>query len=351
MRQPRLWEIVLFILGMFAMVIVMNSVAYFISLYFFRMQQIRPAGYLFQLITDIIGIILFALAVYIISRATRKKHLALWEAIIDALKKIAKGDFNIHLSFEKGDHQFLSLVENINHMARQLQQMEEMRQEFISNVSHEIQSPLTSIGGFARALQEEGLTKAERLHYLEIIEGESNRLSKISDNLLKLTSLESQNHPFERKYYRLDKQIRKIVLASEPQWIEKNLEMDVSLEEVTIFADEDLLSQVWVNLIHNSIKFTPPNGKIHIQLIKKQDNLSVLISDSGIGISAEDQMHIFERFYKADKSRTRTAGGSGLGLSIVKKIVELHKGEISVKSEVGKGTTFIVALPILKDKS
>lgn len=351
MRQPRVWEIILFILGMFAMVMVMNSAAYFITLYFFRMQHIRPSGYLFQLVTDIIGIVLFTITVYIISRATRKRHLVLWEAIIDALRKIARGEFNIHLNFEKGDHQFLSLVENINDMAKQLQQMEEMRQEFISNVSHEIQSPLTSISGFARALQEEDLTRAERLHYLEIIEGESNRLSKISDNLLKLTSLESQNHPFEQRNFRLDKQIRKIVLASEPQWTEKELEMDVSLEEVTIFADEDLLSQVWINLIHNSIKFTPSKGKIRIQLTKKQDHLFVHISDSGIGISAEDQMHIFERFYKADKSRTRTAGGSGLGLSIVKKIIELHKGEISVKSQVGKGTTFTVTFPVLKDKT
>jgi len=351
MRQPRVWEIILFILGMFAMVMVMNSAAYFISLYFFRIQHIRPAGYLFQLITDLIGIVLFAITVYIISRATRKRHLVLWEAIIDALRKIARGDFNIHLNFERGDHQFLSLVDNINHMAKQLQQMEDMRQEFISNVSHEIQSPLTSISGFARALQEEDLTRTERLHYLEIIEGESSRLSKISDNLLKLTSLESQNHPFEQKQYRLDKQIRKIVLASEPQWTEKDLEMDVSLEEVTIFADEDLLSQVWINLIHNSIKFTPSNGKIRIELNKKNDKLYVHISDSGIGISPEDQMHIFERFYKADKSRTRTSGGSGLGLSIVKKIVELHKGEISVKSQVGKGTTFIVSLPVLKDET
>jgi len=346
MKRPRLWEIVLFVLGMFAIVVVMNSAAYFITLYFFRMQHIQPAGYLFQLITDLIGLILFILTIFLISRATRRRHLTFWEAIIDALKKIAKGDFNIHLNFERGDRQFLSLVENINHMAQQLQQMEEMRQEFISNVSHEIQSPLTSIRGFARALQEESLTRAERVHYLAIIEEESNRLSKISDNLLKLTALESQSHPFEQKQYRLDKQIRKIVLASEPQWTEKNLVMEVSLEEVYILADEDLLSQVWVNLIHNSIKFTSPHGMIHIQVTKKQECIMVSISDSGIGISLEDQMHIFERFYKADKSRIRTAGGSGLGLSIVKKIVELHKGDISVNSQIGKGTTFVVTLPI-----
>ncbi|MBS4175316.1 HAMP domain-containing sensor histidine kinase [Bacillus sp. FJAT-49736] len=350
MRQPRAWEVILFILGMLFLVLLMNSAAYFICIYFFRMQHWYSSGYLFQIITTIFGIILFGITVYIISNSTRKRHLALWEAIIDALRKIARGDFNIQLNFQRRDHQFLSLVENINHMARQLQQMEEMRQEFISNVSHEIQSPLTSIRGFARALQHEGIDKEESRHYLEVIESESNRLSKISDNLLKLTSLESHNHPFERKHYRLDKQIRNIVLTCEPHWVEKNLEMEVSLEEAFVFADEDLLSQVWINLIHNSIKFTPPDGQIHICLQKGPTEVSVSISDSGIGISHEEQMHIFERFYKADKSRTRTIGGSGLGLSIVKKIVEMHEGEISVHSQVGKGTSFTVSLPNWKDK-
>jgi two-component system phosphate regulon sensor histidine kinase PhoR len=142
-----------------------------------------------------------------------------------------------------------------------------------SNVSHEIQSPLTSISGFSRALQNEGLSTEERNHYLVIIETESKRLSKLSDNLLKLTSLESKQHPFDPKAYRLDKQLRKVVLACEPQWVEKGIEMDIDLGEVEIVADEDMMNQVWVNLIHNGIKFTPIGGTIRIELQQQGNGL------------------------------------------------------------------------------
>jgi signal transduction histidine kinase len=223
--------------------------------------------------------------------------------------------------------------------------MEKMRQEFISNVSHEIQSPLTSISGFARALRDTRLSEEERAHYLDIIETESIRLSKMSDNLLKLTSLESEHHPFEPKRYRLDKQLRAVVLACEPLWLDKSIDMDVSLEEGEIDADPDLMNQVWGNLIHNSIKFTPRGGTIGVELQFRDGEAAVRISDTGIGIGEEDLPRIFERFYKADKSRNRAGGGSGLGLSIVKKIVDLHHGSIDVQSRPGEGTVFTVRLP------
>ena len=168
------------------------------------------------------------------------------------------------------------------------------------------------------------------MHYLGIIEKESARLSKLSENLLKLTSLESDHHPFERRRYRLDKQLRSLILACEPQWHDKGIDMDVSLEDVSIEADEDLLSQVWLNLLHNSIKFTPAGGTIGVRLKRNGQ-----------------EAHIFERFYKADRSRDRSTGGSGLGLAIVKRIVEMHTGSVAVQSAPGTGTTFTVRLPAL----
>jgi signal transduction histidine kinase len=122
--------------------------------------------------------------------------------------------------------------------------------------------------------------------------------------------------------------------------------MDVDLEEVEITADEDLLSQVWNNLIHNSIKFTPSGGKIDVILRRLADKIEFTIADSGIGISEVDQARIFERFFKADKSRTQSNGGSGLGLSIAKKIVDMHQGSINVQSQMGAGSIFTVTLPI-----
>ncbi len=237
------------------------------------------------------------------------------------------------------------LTESVNKMASELDQMESMRQEFISNVSHEIQSPLTSIRGFAQALENDTLTAEERHHYLSIIESESTRLSRITEDLLKLATLESDQVHMEPKCYRLDKQIRSLILACEPQWRAKGIHLDVSLEELEITADEDLLSQVWNNLIHNGIKFTPQAGSVKVALSSRGDQAEFRISDTGIGISVDDQDRIFERFYKADRSRTHVNGGSGLGLSIAKKIIEMHNGTIEVASKVGTGTTFIVALP------
>src|SRR5262249_34226152 len=160
---------------------------------------------------------------------------------------------------------------------------------------------LTSIRGFAQALRNDQLSAADKSHYLSIIETESTRLSRLTDNLLRLASLEAEYAKFEPKSYGLDKQIRSLILASEPQWSEKAIDMKVALDEVTITADEDLLSQVWTNLIHNSIKFTPQGGKICVALHQNGAIVEFEIADTGIGISDEDKAHIFERFYKADK--------------------------------------------------
>jgi signal transduction histidine kinase len=267
---------------------------------------------------------------------------------VEAVDRIAQGDFSTRVQWHvDGDHPMAELARSVNHMAAELNQMEQMRQEFVSNVSHEIQSPLTSISGFARALQEDDLSPEARQHYLSIIQTESMRLSKLSDNLLELASLDSEQVRLEPRPYRLDKQIRALVLAREPQWTGKGLELDVALDEATLItADEDLLSQVWINLIHNSIKFTPPGGCIRIALQSQPGAVQVTIADTGIGIPAEDQPHIFERFYKADKSRRRADGGNGLGLSIVKKIVDLHHGTVSVDSQPGQPTCFTVVLPL-----
>ncbi len=267
--------------------------------------------------------------------------------IVKAMEQIGRGDFNVRLEtvFDKNDT-IGELVQGMNHMALELSRLEKMRQEFIANVSHEIQSPLTSIRGFARTLRNENLTVADKLHYLDIIETESMRLSKLSDNLLKLASLEAKTISFQPKSYRLDKQVRNIILAYEPQWVGKKIEMEVFIDEVTITADEDLLSQVWNNLIHNSIKFTAEGGNVLVDLHLQDNRLEFKISDTGIGIVAEDQNHIFERFYKADQSREYSNKGSGLGLSIAHKIVEMHCGTIAVQSKLGKGSTFTVTLPV-----
>ncbi|WP_348981202.1 HAMP domain-containing sensor histidine kinase [Bacillus sp. DNRA2] len=272
--------------------------------------------------------------------------------IIEAMEMIAQGNFNIDLSvFIKQVHSpenpLYEVAQSINHMANELGQLEKMRQEFISNVSHEIQSPLTSISGFAHALKQNDLSVEERHHYLSIIEAESKRLSKLSENLLKLTSLEAEHPTVDPKNYRLDRQLRRIVLSCEPQWNEKQIEMEVELDPVSIDADEELMDQVWINLLHNAIKFTPSGGKIMMDLrVMDNKEVGVRIQDTGIGMTKDVQMRIFERFFKGDKSRNRLMDGNGLGLSIVKKIIDLHQGKITVESTEGEGTTFTILLPL-----
>ena len=300
-----------------------------------------------QLAVSTAGIVLFGIIIAVVSRFAYPGHLARFRAVIDAMGRLARGEFDVQLKPQAGeDGQFGELVRSFNDMAARLGALEKMRQEFISNVSHEIQSPLTSIAGFARALRDPGLSGEERARYLDIIETESRRLSRLSDNLLKLASLDSDQHPFEPRRYRLDRQLREAVLACEPQWLDKSIEMEVSLEEAEIVADPDLMSQVWSNLLHNAIKFTPPGGTIGVRLRLEGGEAAVEVSDTGIGIGEEDLPRIFERFHKADRSRNRAAGGSGLGLAIAKKIVDLHSGSIAVSSRPGEGTVFTVRLQI-----
>jgi two-component system, OmpR family, phosphate regulon sensor histidine kinase PhoR len=320
------------------------SAAFFLTSYLYIRLNWQLPALLVQIINCYLGLTFTGLSISLFSRYFRRQQINAFSPVIQALERMARGDFSIHLE-DSEDGILSNLVTTVNKTAIGLSQMEAMRQEFVSNVSHEIQSPLTSIRGFAQALQNGHLSEAERQHYLEIIEMESTRLSRLTDNLLKLASLESDQIKFEPKSYRLDKQIRSLILSCEPQWADKKIAMDVSLQEVSITADEDLMSQVWLNLIHNSIKFTPCSGAIRVDLRLEGEQVTFSIADSGIGIAPEDQAHIFERFYKADKSRIRSKEGSGLGLSIVKKIVDLHQGTIDLKSQPGEGATFVVCLP------
>ncbi len=261
------------------------------------------------------------------------------DIVLTALSEIARGNFDVFVEPNPGDPHS-DMADAINQMARNLGSLEAMRQDFISNVSHEIQSPLTSIKGFAALLQNHDLPDEERRRYAAIIETESSRLSSLSDNLLKLSALDGEKKPLNLKEYRLDKQLSQIILSLEPQWSSKNINFDVDLPKHPITADEDLLLQVWVNLLHNAIKFTPEGGEISVKLSEE----AVTISDNGIGIAESDLIHIFERFYKADKSRDRNMGGNGLGLSLIKKIVELHGFHITAESEINKGTRFTIRL-------
>lgn len=262
-----------------------------------------------------------------------------------ATKRIAAGDFNVKLNI-KQTTELGTLARSFEEMMQDLQQLEQMRREFVANVSHEVQSPLTSISGYAQALKNVDLPDPDRGRYLDIIISEAKRMSKMSDSLLKLTMLESQSHQLQLATRDLDEQIRRVIVALQPQWSARDIHFELDLQKVQVLADHDQLNQVWTNILGNAIKFSNDQGTIHVRMERDLRHVTVNISDQGIGIPLEDQKRIFERFFKADRSHSRKYDGSGMGLAIVKQIVSLHQGDIRVKSKPHQGTTFIISLPI-----
>lgn len=266
--------------------------------------------------------------------------------LTEATKRISQGKYNFHLNVKRRD-EIGTLAENFSKMATSIEQLEEMRQEFVSNVSHEIQSPLASIQGFSQTLQAKNLTEDEQKHYLSIIEDESRRLSQLSKQLLTLASLDKEEMNVEKSTFDVAAQMKQVVFMTEWSWREKELAIDMDLPSILLHADQKLLHQVWTNLLTNSIKYTGNGGSISVRMTKHAKECHIEIQDTGIGIAATDLPHIFDRFYKADKSRNRKEGSSGLGLAITKKIIDLHDGKIHVESQLGKGTVFHVYLPTM----
>lgn len=236
------------------------------------------------------------------------------------------------------------LYQSFNSMVKELKIIEILRTDFISHFSHEFKTPIVSIKGFANLAKSENISKEERDEYLNIIINEIDRLVTLSNQTLLLTRLESIEIVVDKELYNLDEQIRQSILLLQNQWEEKNINLKIDLEKVKISSNKDLLQQLWINILNNSIKYSYDGGNIHVVLKEKDENsIQVIIKDNGIGIDDETLKHIFTKFYQVDSSRKTE--GLGLGLSIVKIIIDLCEGSIDVKSEKGKGTTFFITLP------
>jgi len=262
--------------------------------------------------------------------------------ISNAAKEVAKGNFSMKMDYKSHDEIGI-LVQNFNLMTTELGNMEYLRKDFISSVSHELKTPIASIQGFAEMLQDKDLSEENFQAYTTIIIDETKRLSHLSTNMLRLSKLDHQFIPESTKSFSLDEQIRRTIVLLEGKWSKKNLELEIDLDEIVYTGDEALIQQIWLNLIENAIKFSAESGTIFIQAKKVLNKVVVEIKDQGLGISEIDQGRIFEKFFQADRSHSEE--GSGLGLAIVQKIVEIYAGEIKFTSEKGQGTTFVVKLP------
>ena len=264
----------------------------------------------------------------------------------EGLLKVSKGDFSVRLE-ENGNSELSRIQENFNIMVKELSNTELFRNDFINDFSHEFKTPMVSVYGFAKQLKKGGLTKEQEQEYIDIIINESQRLINMSSNILMLSKLENQEIITDKKEFSLDEELRRCVLQLQEQWSAKDQDVIPELAEITYYGNSEMLKQVWLNVIGNAVKYTQNGGTVDVKLDinpKNEKEVRVRIIDNGIGMDKATTERIFEKFYQGDSSHA--TGGNGLGLAMVKRIVELCGGRIIVKSELHKGTQFTVYLPI-----
>lgn len=284
-----------------------------------------PMGLMMELIT------------FFFSRHLLKKIARLTTAI----SRVAKGNFQVTLN-EAHAAPLKEVVRDFNKMVQELQGVETLRRDFINNFSHEFKTPIVSIAGFAKLLKRGRLNEVQRAEYLDIIEEESLRLSYMATNVLNLTKIENQQILTDCTEYNLSEQLRASILLLERKWTKKNLTIAPEFSEYRITANEELLKQVWINLLDNAIKFSPAGGTVTVRISAQQENLTVTVGNTGSTIDSENLPKIFNKFYQADESHS--SEGNGIGLAIVKRVTELHGGSVTAVSQSDR-TVFTVTLP------
>jgi len=263
-----------------------------------------------------------------------------------ATKKVGEEQFTGTLDINRKD-EIGQLAKSFQLMTEKLDENNRIRKEFISDVSHDFQSPLLNIKGYAELLLDNKLTEEARKSYATVIQSETERLSSLTKQLLLLTSLDQLASPLEMKTFDLDVQLKETIRKY--RWLleEKEMTLTMDIEEVHFTGDPAFLEKVWENLLSNALKYTEIGGAIEIVLTEESNHVIILVRDNGIGIEEKVLARIFDRFYRADHSRTQEPGGTGLGLSIVQQVVKLHGGTIDVVSGKGSGTTFTMNFPKL----
>lgn len=304
-----------------------------IKLLFNEMHFLFASILLMTILLSILLVLLFTK--YIVQPITK---------LTEATKFIANGQYQVQLDKKRKD-ELGNLLQSFLHMSEQLSFVDEKRKEFTANISHDIQSPLSNIKGYMTLLENEQATEEDTKHYLRTVHAEIDRLSSLTNRLLQLSIIDQQEQLMKVQTFNVNEQIEALLKHYHWQIQQKKLMISHSLPQVTITADAELLNMVWDNLLSNAIKYTNEFGAIHIELSEQNQYVVVTFQDSGIGIKQEQQQQIFERFYRVDSARTRTVEGTGIGLSIVWRIVTLHQGHVEVESVFGKGTAISVFLP------
>lgn len=266
--------------------------------------------------------------------------------MMEATDKVAKGDFSAEVR-AKGSIVFEldALAASFNKMVQELRGIETLRSDFVRNFSHEFKTPIASISGFAKLLKKGDLSEADKQDYLDSIIQESERLVGLSSSILNLSKVENIEIVSEKSAYRLDEQVRLAILMLEPKWNTRNLNLELALDdEIEIYSNKNLIQQVWINLLDNAIKHSNSGGTLKVGLWQCGGDAVFRLEDQGCGMSKETMRRMFDKFYQGDASRT--TAGNGLGLTLVKRIVDLCEGSIEVESELNRGSIFTIRLPL-----
>lgn len=294
----------------------------------------------------LVAIILLVLVATVIDYVRRKYTVDKpVNEILTATDKITSGDFTVRLQITHDYAHYTEydfIKENLNKMAAELDKTEMLHSDFISNVSHEIKTPLAIISNYASALQGDGIDGETRKKYAQTLVSASERLTALVQNILRLNKLENQQLALELTRFRLDESIAQAIISYEELIESKGIALNCDLQELEITSCPEYLDIVWHNLISNAIKFTGQGGTVGVYLKKENGKAVVTITDTGCGISKEMGERIFDKFYQGDTSHQRE--GNGLGLALVKKVIDVLGGQITVESQVGKGSSFTVAI-------
>lgn len=292
----------------------------------------------FAIVCTILGSIISVIAVHRpVKKVTR---------LTEAMEEIANGNFTIRLKEKKLKINKITnkTVKMFNNMAQQLESTEMLSRDFINNFSHEFKTPIASINGFAKLLKDSALSPDEKAEYLDIIIQESERLSNLSINILSLSKLEQQSILTNKTDFNLTEQIRIIIGTLYQKWSAKNLDIVFEGNDVLIYANKEMLGQVWVNLLDNAIKFSSENSVINVYIDEKPEKITISLKNFSETIFPEQIDRIFDKFYQTDQSHS--TNGNGLGLPMVKRIIELHNGTVKVRTENSEAVVFVIELPV-----
>jgi signal transduction histidine kinase len=327
--------------GVFFLIMLITMLLVFMGIqfmYFFGIISVNERTRLPLILFAVVSVVLGT----ILSAVFSRRPLKPLRQIMEASDRIAGGDYSTRIQL-KGPEEFQQLNKSFNHMAEEIGSIEMLRSDFVNNFSHEFKTPIVSIRGFAKMLKRDDLSTQERSEYLDIIIDESERLTELATNVLNLSKIEQQTILTDRKLFNVSEQIRLVIALLDCKWTNKHIDIYFDSKEVFLTGNEELMKQVWINLLDNAIKFSHDYGTVEIRIIPENKVITFIFADLGEGMTDDTAKHIFDKFYQGDTSHT--SKGNGLGLTIVEKILKLHGGTIRIDNSGKNGTAFIIQIP------